>query len=81
MSLIPEIKLGDWYFVVTCDLCQRQAVVGSAPSPTESSLVYAWPAETHCDCGKHNHFQPEQILKMQAQADSKLESNVVFRLP
>jgi hypothetical protein len=81
MSILPEIKTGNWYFVVTCPDCGRQGAIGPAPSPSQVQGVYPWPAEVHCDCGNTTLHPPEQIQRLQAQRNAESEPSVVFRLP
>ena len=81
MPILPEIKPGNWYFVVTCPSCHRQDSIGPAPSPSQTLGVYAWPYEAPCDCGTKTLHQPEKIQRLQAVVSPKPGSNVVFRLP
>ena len=79
MPSSTEIKLGAWYFIATCPACERQHVVGKAPSPRQQRYAQTFAFSAHCACGKKNDFPREQILRMRAQAKTKAGSSVVFR--
>jgi hypothetical protein len=68
MTRLPEIKPGNWYFVVTCPKCRLANAVGLAPPPTQSSLVYPWPVSMDCECGEHTNYPAEEVHRIQAKA-------------
>ena len=77
MSVLPEIKLGNWYFVVTCPACERQEAIG--PAPSQQPGVHPWAAEIQCGCGTKTLHQPNEIRRLQAYEISGSPPSVAFR--
>src|SRR5579862_9063989 len=66
---MPEIKTGNWYFVVTCKNCQAMVAFGNAPPAgvVEGIEVNHGPISIHCDgCGVDKVYAPQEISIRQA---------------
>jgi hypothetical protein len=80
MPILPEVRAGNWYFVVTCPDCHRQQPIGPAPSPEQMRIVHPWPIDpVVCDCGAITPYRQDQIQRLQALYSERAVPNGVFR--
>ncbi len=69
MDAMPEIKPGNWYFVVSCKNCQAAVAFGDAlPAGVVDGIeVDHGPISIHCDgCGVDRIYSPQEISIRQA---------------
>jgi hypothetical protein len=79
MPYLPEVKEGNWYFVVICPDCGRQQAIGPAPSPQQTLWVRPFPDTIPCDCGALTPYQPDEIQRLQATSSAASGPNGAFR--
>jgi hypothetical protein len=66
---MPEIKPGNWYFVVFCKNCKAAVAFGDAlPAGVVDGIeVDHGPISIHCDaCGQDKVYTPQEISIRQA---------------
>ena len=69
MVTMPQIKPGNWYFVVTCKNCKAAVAFGDAlPAGVVDGIeVDHGPISIHCDgCGVDRVYSPQEISIRQA---------------
>ena len=78
MPFLPEIKAGNWYWVVKCPSCGFEQALGPAPSPQQDPTARPLPSDVRCDCGNLTHFLGDEIERLEAERSAVSAPNVVF---